>query len=74
MGHKMKNCCVSFWSLRGHFALAQRYRKQFFANEDGTIAFFGLFIFLLILMVGGIGVDLMHFEQKRTKLQVSVVI
>lgn len=41
----------------------------FARDENGAIVGFGIFLFLIILMVGGIGVDVMHSEMKRTKLQ-----
>ncbi len=37
--------------------------------EDGSLIIFGLFIFLLMLMVGGLAVDLMRLETTRVKLQ-----
>jgi Flp pilus assembly protein TadG len=43
--------------------------RAFARDEDGVIVGFGIFLFLLILMVGGIGVDVMHSEMKRTRLQ-----
>jgi Flp pilus assembly protein TadG len=41
----------------------------FARDEDGALVAFGIFLFLMILMVGGIGVDVMHSEMKRTRLQ-----
>ncbi len=38
-------------------------------REDGSIMVLGLVFFILILMVGGISVDLVRYEQKRTQLQ-----
>ncbi|WP_054001818.1 TadE/TadG family type IV pilus assembly protein [Shimia sp. SK013] len=43
--------------------------RAFARDEEGVIVGFGIFLFLLILMVGGIGVDVMHSEMKRTRLQ-----
>lgn len=43
--------------------------SRFVRDEDGNLIVFGVFVFLVILMVGGIGVDLMHFERERAKLQ-----
>lgn len=43
--------------------------KQFAGDESGAIVGFALFLFLMMLMVGGIGIDLMHSEMRRTKLQ-----
>ncbi|WP_071796382.1 pilus assembly protein TadG-related protein [Natronohydrobacter thiooxidans] len=43
----------------------QRYRRE----EDGAILIFGLIAFVLILMVGGIAVDMMRYESERVRLQ-----
>lgn len=50
-------------------ARLQNSTRVFARNEDGAIVGFGIFLFLMILMVGGIGVDVMHSEMKRTRLQ-----
>ncbi|WP_417257759.1 pilus assembly protein TadG-related protein [Celeribacter sp.] len=38
-------------------------------NEDGSLAIFGLFTFVIILVLGGIGVDIVRHEQLRSELQ-----
>lgn len=38
-------------------------------DEDGNIAMFSVLLFSLMVMVGGLAVDLMRVEQKRTNLQ-----
>jgi Flp pilus assembly protein TadG len=38
-------------------------------DERGSLTVFGLFIFVLMLMVGGLAVDLMRFETERVRLQ-----
>ena len=43
--------------------------RQFAKSEDGAIVGFAVFIFLLILMVGGIAIDVMNSEVTRTKMQ-----
>jgi Flp pilus assembly protein TadG len=48
----------SGWSLA-------RFRR----DEDGAIVIFSLFLFLIIVSLGAIGVDLMRFEMERAKLQ-----
>ncbi len=40
-------------------------------DEDGSLVIFSLFIFLCMLMFGGIAVDLMLYENERTHLQNS---
>ncbi len=49
--------------------LARRYTFGFIRDESGVMVFFSIFLFVIILLVAGIGVDLMHFEMKRTQLQ-----
>ncbi len=46
-------------------ALMTRFRK----DETGAFSLFGLYMFLLMVMIGGLAVDLMRFETKRVKLQ-----
>ena len=46
--------------------------RRFITNQDGTYTIFGVYIFVLILMLGGIGVDLMRFERDRTNLQYTL--
>lgn len=43
--------------------------RAFGRREDGAMMIFGLFIFLIILMVGGMAVDLMRMENQRVRLQ-----
>ena len=38
-------------------------------KEDGSLLVFGLALVLLMLMIGGLAVDLMRYEQRRTQLQ-----
>lgn len=45
---------------------------RFARSEDGSILIFGLILFMLMLMLGGLAVDLMSFEAKRTDLQQSI--
>jgi len=46
--------------------------RRFAAQEDGTLIIFGVYVFLIILMFGGIGIDLMRFERDRAKLQYTM--
>ena len=52
-------------SARAALATAKRTRK----DEDGAMIIFSLFMFVLILWLGGMAVDLMRFETTRAKLQ-----
>lgn len=47
--------------------IASRYRRE----EDGSLIAFSLFIFVVMLMFGGIAVDLMIYENERTHIQNS---
>jgi Flp pilus assembly protein TadG len=44
-------------------------RRRFSKEEDGTITIFACFMILMMLMMGGIGVDLMRHEMERTRIQ-----
>lgn len=42
---------------------------RFLRSEEGSVTSFSLFIFLMMLFVGGMAVDLMRFETNRAALQ-----
>lgn len=44
-------------------------RKRFAKEEDGAVLVFSLVLFVLMIMMGGIAVDLMRYETTRTTLQ-----
>ncbi len=46
-----------------------RFLTRFARDESGVLVVFGVYVFLIMLMVGGIGIDLMRFERDRAKLQ-----
>ncbi len=52
-------------------SIARRIRG-FGGEEGGALIIFALFIFVLMLMVGGMAVDLMRYENTRTRLQNTV--
>jgi len=41
-------------------------------DEEGSLIIFGLFLFILMLMIGGLGVDLMRYEAQRARLQATL--
>ncbi|WP_380218760.1 pilus assembly protein TadG-related protein [Jhaorihella thermophila] len=43
--------------------------RRFARDEDGALLIMGIFVFLIILITAGIGVDLMRFERDRAALQ-----
>lgn len=49
-----------------------RRAKRFAADESGVIAVFVLFLFVIMLAVGGIGIDVMRYERDRAKLQYTM--
>lgn len=38
-------------------------------DEEGALLIFGVYVFILMVMMGGIGIDLMRFERDRANLQ-----
>lgn len=42
---------------------------RFRRDEDGSIILFSLFLFLLMVLIGGMAVDLMRFETRRVHVQ-----
>lgn len=56
---------------RTAWGAAQQKAEQFRKKEDGSLIMFSLFIFLAMLMFGGIAVDLMLYENRRTHVQNS---
>ncbi|SLN55875.1 von Willebrand factor type A domain protein [Pseudoruegeria aquimaris] len=52
-------------SLTEAYAFARRFGQK----EDGTLTIFALFIFIMMILIGGIAVDLMKFESERVTLQ-----
>lgn len=53
-------------------AQMNRFLARFVREEDGVMIALTVYVFLIILMVGGIGVDLMHFERDRSELQYTL--
>ena len=49
---------------RSRWTLA-RFRRE----EDGALVIFGVFMFIMIVFLGALGVDMMRFEMERAKLQ-----
>jgi len=52
--------------------LCDGFLKRFIRAEDGALVVFGIYVFLIILMTAGIGIDLMHYERNRTRLQYTL--
>jgi Flp pilus assembly protein TadG len=43
--------------------------RRFAQREDGSLLVLGLMLFVLMVMMGGLAVDLMRYEDRRTELQ-----
>ncbi|WP_296761732.1 Tad domain-containing protein [Sediminimonas sp.] len=43
--------------------------SRFARDEDGVMVVLSIYMFLIMLLVAGIGVDMMRFEMERTRLQ-----
>ncbi len=50
-------------------ARAGRRRPGFITDEAGSMLMFGMIIFVIMLMVAGMGVDLIRYETNRARLQ-----
>ncbi len=46
--------------------------RRFKREDDGVMVVFTVFLMLIILLVGGIGIDMMRFEMDRTRLQYTL--
>lgn len=46
-----------------------RLLSRFACKEDGSLIIFAMFMFILMLFMGGMALDLMRFESERTRLQ-----
>ncbi|WP_372609640.1 TadE/TadG family type IV pilus assembly protein [Aquicoccus sp.] len=56
-------------SHRWHTTGLAKHARRFGREEDGVLVGFGVFLILMMLMVGGLGVDIMRFELTRSNLQ-----
>lgn len=53
---------------QGYTAAARRL-DQFGRDESGAVLLFSMFMLMCMLMIGGVGIDLMRFERDRMALQ-----
>ncbi|MCM2560774.1 pilus assembly protein TadG-related protein [Lutimaribacter sp. EGI FJ00015] len=51
---------------------ALRFFRRFHKEEDGVMLVFSIMVLMMILLIGGIGVDLMRHEMTRTRLQATL--
>lgn len=67
------NVCRHLQNHAGHTASrAAGFCRHFNRDESGNLVIFGVYIWLLIFMVAGIGIDLMRVERDRTALQYTL--
>ena len=45
---------------------------RFKRDEEGSLLIFGLFAFVMMLLLAGVSLDLMRFEERRTRLQATI--
>ncbi len=45
------------------------FRRRFWSDETGSLVIFALMLAVLMMMMGGIAVDVMRYESRRTSLQ-----
>ena len=45
---------------------------RFARDESGVMVIFAIYIFLMMLIIGGIGIDVMRFERDRTMVQYTL--
>ena len=69
-GYDNKSAAQSRWLYPDRSAL--RFFRRFHREEDGVMLVFSIMMLLMLLLVGGIGVDLMRHEMVRTRLQATL--
>lgn len=57
---------------KSHLERMSFFARTFLRREDGTFIVFGVYVFLIILMFAGIGIDLMRYERDRAELQYTL--
>ncbi len=62
---------VMLRETRTAWGAAQQKADQFRRKEDGSLIVFSLFIFMAMIVFGGVAVDLMLYENRRTHVQNS---
>lgn len=58
--------------IRGDSPESPGHLSRFIRDEEGALLIFAVYMFVLMLMVGGIGIDLMRFERDRSELQYTL--
>jgi len=53
-------------------AKARAHPERFARDEDGAMVIFGLYIFVLMLLAGGMAIDFMRHEHERSQVQYTL--
>ena len=64
--------CMDTTSRPTSKAALKRSATRFVRDESGTMTMFAIMMLMMMLLVGGIGVDLMRNEMERTRVQATV--
>ena len=73
MAHVCTNTCGHIRKHPGNVSNTLATRSRKFANdESGSLLIFGVYVFVMILMVAGIGIDLMRLERDRAHMQYTM--
>ncbi|MFC4669902.1 pilus assembly protein TadG-related protein [Seohaeicola nanhaiensis] len=67
-----KNAARSFGLALGRKRRVRGALGRFCRDDEGSLIIFSVYILVLILMVAGIGIDLMRFERDRAELQYTL--
>ena len=59
-------------SATGLVRRARQSLIRYHRADDGSMLIFGLFLFVSMLLIAGMALDLMRFEERRTKLQATI--
>lgn len=65
MSVRVRKPCSTLTSSGFFASKVRRFRKQ----EDGSLIIFSVYLFVMMLIVMGWGIDLMHYERERAVLQ-----
>ncbi len=61
--------CVSFAGFSRATAAPSAAARRFARHDEGTFTVFSLFVFVAMLLVGGLAIDLMRHENERLRMQ-----
>jgi hypothetical protein len=71
-GRRLVSDAFSSEGIAAARARAGQLASRFGRQDDGSLLIFGLFCFVMMLILAGVALDLMRFEERRTTLQNTV--